>query len=521
MVRFGEPFLFSAAMKLRPTSHSSERAQSGAEAESISPEDGQRSLRRRYASVVAVAAAGLVVLLVKLLDRPNLEVPVPPNLSGLDPQLREYVREKADWVLQSPRSTDRQATLGMVYAANGLWREARSAFSNVVQLSPEEPLAYLYLAEANGELGDSANAERLLQDLTRRFPAFAPGFYRLGELSLRVGAVDAAEAAFRRLIELAPGEWRGYAGAGEAKLQQGKFDEASKLLERALALEPDAKSAHNLLGLAYRGLGRMDEAKLELTLGLNHVAYPMPDAWSKLMPQHMKLLQDQFDLANELGQSGQAAKAVALLEQALPSHPDDVALLNNLAIALNRAGRPKEAAAVARRALKLNDHYLAAYITLSYTCRLLGQFDQALAAADRALALAPNTAQAYIAKANVFLAMDRDQDALAMLDQALHDDPKNAEIQMEMGDICWRNLNAPDQAAAHYLAATNLNPALAPVYIRLGDFYLMRGDTNAARPVLEMLRHLAPKSSELAQLETRWHRMAHQPERGGTRNQQP
>src|SRR5262249_38579380 len=156
----------------------------------------------------------------------------------------------------------------------------------------------------------------------------------------------------------------------------------------------------------------------------------------------------------------------------------DIALLNNLAIALNRAGRAKEARAVVRRALKLNDHYLAAYVTLSYACKSLGQFEEALAAADRALALAPATSQAYIAKAIVFLAMDRNQDALAMLELALRSDPKNAEIQMKIGDICWRNLNDPAQAVSRYQAATNLNPTLAPVYVRLGDFYLMCGDTN-------------------------------------------
>ena len=151
---------------------------------------------------------------------------------------------------------------------------------------------------------------------------------------------------------------------------------------------------------------------------------------------------------------------------------------------------------------------MAAYVTLSYSCQALGQSSAALAAADHALALAPNTPQAHIAKANALLAMERDHEALSALGAAFQCDPKNAEIQMEMGDVCWKNLNSPDEAVKHYLTATNLNPAMAPVYVRLGDYYLLRGDTNAAHSVVQMLRRISPNTPELPVLEERWNRLS-------------
>jgi tetratricopeptide (TPR) repeat protein len=425
-------------------------------------------------------------------------------LADLEPQLRDYVQEKVAWTKKDPRSADRQATLGLVYAANALWAEARLAFSNVVELSPKEPLGRLYLAVSTEELGDLPQASKQLQVLTARFPSFAPGFYRLGEVSLRLGSVDDAERAFNKLTVLAPTEWRGYAGLGDAKLCQGQNAQAAALLEKAIAIDPKAKNAHYLLGQAYRNLGRIEDATVELALGLNHASFPMPDGWSRLVPQHMKLLPDQFEMADDLGTTGRAPEAVKLLEDALVYHPDHVGLLNNLAIAFNRAGDPKKARVVLNRLLKLNDRYLPAYITLSYSCQALGQYDAALAAAGRALALAPKTAQAHLAKANAFLGMERDKDALAELEAAFADDPKNAEIQMEMGDVCWRNLRAPDEAFKHYVAATNLDLALAPVYVRLGDFYLTRGNSNAVQSVIQKLRRVAPDIPELPVLEQRW-----------------
>jgi tetratricopeptide (TPR) repeat protein len=155
----------------------------------------------------------------------------------------------------------------------------------------------------------------------------------------------------------------------------------------------------------------------------------------------------------------------------------------------------------------MNSQYLPAYITLAFSCQALGKNEAALQAAEQAVELSPKTPQVHVAKANVLLALGRDQEALAELDTASHCDPNNAEIQMEMGDVCWRNLKSPKQALEHYLTATNINPALAPVYVRLGDYYLYSHDTNSAGPVLRMLRHLSPDGPEVLTLEDRWQRL--------------
>ena len=68
------------------------------------------------------------------------DVPVPADLEKLDPQLRDYLRLQLKWVQQKPVDPTRQATLGIVYAANLLWAEARRCFSNVTRINPKEPL---------------------------------------------------------------------------------------------------------------------------------------------------------------------------------------------------------------------------------------------------------------------------------------------------------------------------------------------------------------------------------------------
>lgn len=437
------------------------------------------------------------------LREPPPAVPVPPDLEKLDPQLRDYVAAHVKWAQEKPRRTERHATLGLVYAINGLWTEARIAFENASKLDPKNPLPLLYQGVAAQELDLPAEATRLFRAVTSQFPEFAPGYYRLGTTLLRAGNFDEAEAAFERLITLAPDQWHSYAGLGEVKLRQREFDEAASLLERAVQIDFNARSAHHLLGEAYRALGRTDDAEVELLLGRNAVTFPMPDAWSEQASVHAQLLQDQIQVASELSAQGEARRAVQILSRALAYHPDNLSLMNQLAIAQNRANQPERARTLLLRALQKDPQHVPSLVTLAFCEEKLGEAAQALATADRAIALAPTLAQPYIAKANALLALERDEEAIAAFSQAAKVDPKNAEVRMEMGDVLWRNLNRPAEAREQYETARKLDPGLAPVYVRLADMFLQERQLPAAREALAKLGRLAPGIPDLQILERR------------------
>ena len=409
--------------------------------------------------VLAAALVGLGGLALFLqFGKPLLPIPTPPDLERLEPQLQAYVREHIAAVRRTPRQARSHATLGLVYAANGLWASARSAFENAVRLDPREPLAHLYLAIAKQEIGEQEPALEDLRRLAAQFPDFAPGQYRLGEALLRVGAVPGAEQCFLRLTALAPREWRGFAGLGEVKLRQGKAAEAAALLENAIKLDAGAKSAHHMLGQAYQRLGRTEEAQRELRLGLDATSYPMPDAWSVEAAGHMKLLRDLVEMAKEYTDGGAPAKAVSVLESVLPYHTNNLGLLNNLAIAYNQSGQPQKALSLLERALSLDDRYVPGRLALSATCLALGRNAEALDHAIRAATLAPRNVQPLVAKANALLALERDSDALAALVDASALDPQNAQLHVEMGDICLFNLERPAEAITHFRKATGLAP---------------------------------------------------------------
>ena len=427
-------------------------------------------------------------------SKPALPFPKPDNQTKLEPQLQHYLSNILQQVQSRGRDPEAHATVALAYAANGLWPEAGRAFSNVFQLNPHQPLALMYTGVALEETGQPAEAYAVFEKLTQRFPQFPQGYYRLGEMALKLGKLDVAKSAFQRLIALAPTEWRGHSGLGEVCFRQGLYEEAARHLHQSVGLEWNANKAHHLLGLTYRALGRTNEATVELALGMNAATYAMPDDWSGKAFEHMRLLQDQLEMAETLAQEGEFEKAVAQLTPLLAFHPQNVSLLNNLAIALNRAGRPAQAKPLILKAIEVQPDFLPAYITLSFICQALDERSEALRHAEKAISMGPNLSQGYVAKANALLAMEKDAEAIAALEKALSVEPQNAELMIEIGDVYLRNLNQPQEALARYRGAAQANPGLWLPHFRLAEVLAGTGDTNGALRAVEEVLRLSPRN---------------------------
>lgn len=450
------------------------------------------------ALAVVLAIAGVVGYL--HFSRPAVPVSTPANPANLDPLLRQYVDERVAWVRESPRDPMRHATLGLVFAANGLWSEARLAFENAAQLDPRQPLAWLYLAICHQELGQPDRAIALLRDVTGRFPEFAPGFYRLGDYALRLGALDEAERAFTRLTELAEAEWRGFSGLGEIKLRRGHPEAAVPFLEKALLIDPLAKPVHALLGQAYQQLGRSEEAQRELALGLNASHYPMPDPWSEQARQHMRLPFDLIEMAQGHLRSGAPAQAVHILEKAVLFHPDNPGMLVTLANACTLAGEPEKARPLLDRLLQADPSSAPAYVALSGCDLAVGEVERALSNANRAISVGSTQPEPYLAKANALLNLNRDPEAVTALEMAHRCDSNNAQILLDLGDVRLRNLGQVTEALADYRKAAAADPLFVPAHLRVAEISMQLGDRASAMASLEAARKLAPKDLSIARV---------------------
>ena len=461
------------------------------------------SVRMKWLSFAGllVLAAGLVFWYFP--QKPLLAPPIPSDLNRLEPQLHAYVAEKIKWLLEDPEDPMRHATLGLVYAVNTLWPEARIAFQNAAALNPNEPLAHLYVAVATQELGEPSAALGLYRQVTIRFPEFPQGFDRLGTALLKAGADEEAETAFEKLIAIAPKEWRGYSGLGEIELRRGEHASATAHFRKALEFEPDAQIVHHLLGLSLRGMGNLEEAGRELRQGLDAVVYPMPDPWAASASQHMMLLQDQFEMANAYSKSGEPLKAIEILERARKHHPNHVSLLNNLAVAYHFGGQASRAHELAMRVIELDPNNLSGYVNLASSGVSLNLTNEALKYANKAIEISPNTPHGFLSKANILLALERDAEALEALKLALEVDPQNAQLQLEMGDVCLHNLSRPQEALGYYQQAVMQNPTWPAALASLADVHIRLGNTNEALASITAIEKLDSRDPSIPFLRDR------------------
>lgn len=81
-----------------------------------------------------------------------------------------------------------------------------------------------------------------------------------GDRHLQAGRYDAAEQAFRQMVELAPDSVVAHSKLGAALAQQGRLDEAIAEFAKALSLHPTYAPAYSNLGNAYREKGMLAEA---------------------------------------------------------------------------------------------------------------------------------------------------------------------------------------------------------------------------------------------------------------------
>lgn len=142
---------------------------------------------------------------------------------------------------------------------------------------PDDPQAWLALADVLERGDDLTGAAEALEQAARLDDAGWRGHHRLGELHQRTGAFAAAIGHHRRACDLAPDQPEAWRQLALAAVQAGEGAAALAALKRLLALDPFDPQGWAAEALALRLADRSDEAD-ELTDREDLVAVlPLPE----------------------------------------------------------------------------------------------------------------------------------------------------------------------------------------------------------------------------------------------------
>ena len=217
--------------------------------------------------------------------------------------------------------------------------EALSAFTDAIDLSPDDPVAWSHRATCEAKLGmlDAAHddLERALQ-LVRLHEAELER--RRGNVLIRLGRGEKARAALSTATQLDPRSPDAWYDRGVSLLGSSLSD-AADAFKRAIALDPKRADAWANLGHVHARAGDVEAA----AEAFNHAVELDPldtESW--------------FGLGVCLGDSGRYAEALEAWDRVLEVDAKDSDAWNNRGVALHELGRIPEAKAAYRRALSLD-----------------------------------------------------------------------------------------------------------------------------------------------------------------------
>jgi protein O-GlcNAc transferase len=322
-----------------------------------------------------------VKLFAGLFKRPNSSppaaapVPPPPSPSAQGASLQEARALKQQGRFGEAQTHCRQALamqpddieacllLAEIYVAQGEGDSAVELYSKVIELRPDEPLAYY---KRGNLLKDREQFEAALADYDRAVtldPRYAYALCNRGVVLSRLNRMDAALDSYDRAIAIAPDDALAQFNRAGVLQQLQQPREALASYDRAVALNPGNVEAHFHRALLLIELGRRTEALAS------------------------------FD------------KAVALKPDYLEAH-------FNRGILLVELRRLTEALASFDRTAALQPAFPDVHVSRGSLLIELGRFNDALESLARAVALRPGDPHTHLSRATVFLKMKRYAEAI-------------------------------------------------------------------------------------------------------------
>jgi predicted Zn-dependent protease len=220
-----------------------------------------------------------------------------------------------------PKSFEAHLSLGLLLARQGKLTDARPELEAATTLDPGEAglvlkaRAWRALAEIDkpdpDHPGDPTQASSELLEALKLTPETSADTLLAANLAESTGQLEAAEAAYRRLLTKDPGSSAANAGLAHLLMARKQYPDAETLLRAALTKSPDNPTLSAQLATV---LAAEDKAEALPLLQNLHTLHPQDAAITRM-------------LAEVEAQAGDAAGSDKLYTTLLASQPNDTELL--------------------------------------------------------------------------------------------------------------------------------------------------------------------------------------------------
>lgn len=219
--------------------------------------------------------------------------------------------------------------------AHGELEKALDFYERAVQIKPEFPEAEFQRGNALASLGRLESAQTAFERAINLRKSWSLPYSALGALLVREGKDPEAEKLFRQALVLDAQDNVALRMLAEIRLRSGAAKEALELAQQATRDQNSSSGSWIVRAMAERANGDHVAARTSLEHALQNE------------PQNVAALLERAELSLD---EKEYEHAIADLDQALKSRPDDKHLLARLAFAYQQTGKLEEAQRYAERA---------------------------------------------------------------------------------------------------------------------------------------------------------------------------
>lgn len=418
--------------------------------------------------------------------RPPPALPELPleKLENFQPAIRAQIRKAYERVQKTPENGEASGRLGMVLHAHELYEEATASYRRAELLEPESFAWAYYLAVAQSELGNQAEAVVTLRRALRLNPDYFPAQLKLAQSLLAAGKLKESGEIYEALVKRHSDSALAHYGLGQVQSARGEPGAAIERYQRACRLSPDFGAAYYALAMSYRDLGQRLKSKEQFSLfernreGKPVVKDPFSDAIRALQSKE----NFHFHEGVRLEEEGKVEQAVAEYERALEVGESDVsqAAHRNLAFAYGLLGRLDKAKKHYRAAVEANPSRWEIHSNFGILLRRQGRYKDAAVAFGKALQINPFAAQAHSGLAELLAVEGRLEEATRHCHLALENDPHSRLARFTLVRILQRQ-GRNGEAIEHILKTLKIEDEMTPLLLfTLSDAYARVGKLKKA-----------------------------------------
>lgn len=296
---------------------------------------------------------------------------------------------------------------GRVYTALNRIDAARQAFHEAIERDPAYPEARFRLGDIELQLGDVEAALNYYEQEKTIEPS-SELFVKIGESFYRKGDADSARAAYEQAVALDSANATAHMMYGQLLEETGRLEQALEHSRRALAIEPDRSNYQYAVGSQLYQLGRLEES----------VDFLKRAADGRLL--HYPAQNNLAQVLLRLGREGEADYYQARADSSRQ-------LMNRITAVQSTAAQ--------------NPDSVDDWIELGELFRVANERDLAMQAFNRAAILQPTNLRVQENVGEMMLAEGDVQGAIGLFQRVLQADRRRVDV--------WKNLALAYAAGGH------------------------------------------------------------------------